>query len=73
LFNVNSANFAAISWREQVNFQKDDNEIHFALDQHAELDFHSACSLIQQFVGRHVASLGHIIPISSQPVVALSP
>jgi hypothetical protein len=29
----------AISWREQVNFQWDDDEIRFVLDQHAELDF----------------------------------
>ena len=26
---------SAISWREQVNFQWDDNEVHFVLDQHA--------------------------------------
>jgi len=25
----------AISWREQVNFQGDDDEIHFVQDQHA--------------------------------------
>ena len=27
--------FSAISWREQVNFQWNDNEVRFALDQHA--------------------------------------
>jgi hypothetical protein len=27
------------SWRERVNFQSDDDEIRFVLDQHAELDF----------------------------------
>ena len=42
------------------------------LDQHAELDFYSASSLKQQSVGRHVAPLGHIILIPSQPVFALS-
>jgi hypothetical protein len=26
---------AAISWREQLNFQWDDDEVHFVLDQHA--------------------------------------
>jgi hypothetical protein len=36
------SNFSAISWREQVNFQGDDNDIYFVLDQHAWLDFHSA-------------------------------
>ena len=54
-------NFSAISWREQVNFQWDDDEVHFVLDQHAELDFYSASSLKQQSEGRHVAALGHII------------
>jgi hypothetical protein len=58
--------FEAISWREQVNFQWDDDEVHFVLDQHSELDFYSASSLKQQSADRHVASLGHIILISSQ-------
>ena len=72
-FNVNSAFFPAISERELVNFQwDDDDEVRFVLDQHAELDFYSASSLTQQFAGRHVASLGHIILIPSQPVFALS-
>jgi hypothetical protein len=31
--------FSAISWREQVNFQWDDNEVRFVLAQHAELEF----------------------------------
>jgi hypothetical protein len=43
------------------------------LDQHAELDFHSASSLKQQSVGRHVTPLGHIILIPNQPVFALTP
>jgi len=29
------SNCSAISWREQVNFQRDDDEVHFVLDQHA--------------------------------------
>ena len=75
-------NFSAISWREQVNFQwedddddddDDDKEVRFVLDQHAELDFYSASSLKQQSAVRHVAPLGHIILIPSQPVFALSP
>ena len=60
--------FSAISWREQVN-----DEIRFDLDQHAELDFYSASSLKQQSADRHVAPLGHIILIPSQPVFAISP
>ena len=42
LFN---AKFAAIIWREQVNFQWDDDEVRFVLDQHTYLDFYSASSL----------------------------
>jgi hypothetical protein len=44
LLNANSA----ISWREQVNFRKDDDDVRFVLDQHAELDFYSAISLKHQ-------------------------
>jgi hypothetical protein len=58
----------AISLREQVNFKWDDEEVCFVLDQHTELDFYSAISLKQQSVGRHVAPLGHIFLIPSQPV-----
>ena len=61
------SNFSAISWREQVNFQRDDDEVRSVLDQHAEMDFYSASSLKQQYVGRHVAPLAHIIMIPSQP------
>ena len=72
-FNANLAFFfSAISWWEQVNFQWDDDEVRFVLDQHAELDLHSASSLKQQSGGRHVTSLGHIL-ITSQPIFALSP
>ena len=66
------SNFPVIPCREQVNFQWDDDEVHFVLDQHAELDFYSASSLKQQSAGRHVAPLWHIILIPSQPVFALS-
>jgi hypothetical protein len=44
----------------QVNFQWDDDEVRFVLDQHAELDLYSASSLKQQSTDRHVAPLGHI-------------
>jgi hypothetical protein len=42
-----------------------DDEIHFVLDQQAELDLYSARSLKQQSMGRHVATLGDIILIPS--------
>jgi hypothetical protein len=58
-------------WQEQVNFQWDDDEVRFVLDRHAELDFYSASSLKQQPADIHVAPLGHIILIPSQPVFAL--
>ena len=64
------SNFLAISWREQVNFWGDDNDVCFVLDQHG---FYSAKSLRQQSADRHVAPLGHIIVIPGQPVFALSP
>ena len=51
------SNFSAISWREQVNFQWDNDEVRFVLDQYGLLDFHSASSLKQQSAGRHVAPL----------------
>jgi hypothetical protein len=51
------SNFSAISWREQVNFQWDNDEVRFVLDQYGLLDFHSASSLKQQSAGRHVDPL----------------
>jgi hypothetical protein len=36
------------------------------------MDFYSASSMKQQSVDRHIAPLGHIIPIPSQSVFALS-
>ena len=69
LFNANSA----ISWREQVSFQWEDNEVRFELEQHAYLDFYTASSLKQQSADRLVAPLGHIILIPNQLVFALSP
>jgi len=37
------------------------------------LDFYNASSLKQQSLGRHVGPFGHIMPIPSQPVFALTP
>jgi hypothetical protein len=41
-------------WREQINFQGDDDEVRFVPDQHAELDFYSASSLKQQSAGNDI-------------------
>jgi len=51
-------------------FSSDDDEVRFVLDQHAEVDLYTVSSLRQQSDGRHVAPLGHIILIPSQPVCA---
>ena len=59
--------------REQVNYQWDDDDVRFVLDQNAELDFYSASSLKQQSAGKNVTPFGHIILIPSPPILALSP
>jgi len=69
LFNAILATFSALSWREQVNFRWDDDEVRFVIDQKAELDYYSANSLEQQSADRHVAPLWHIILIPSQLVI----
>jgi hypothetical protein len=38
------SNFSAISWRGQVNFQSDNDEVRFVLEQHPELHIDSASS-----------------------------
>jgi hypothetical protein len=48
------------------NFDNDNN-VHLVLDQNNYLDLYSASSLLD----RHVAPLGHIILIPSQPVFSL--
>jgi hypothetical protein len=53
--------------------QAGDDDVSIELDQHAELEFHSANSLKQQSAGRHVLTLGHIILIKSQTVCPLAP
>jgi hypothetical protein len=40
--------FSTISWREQVNFQWDDDEVRFVLVQHALLIFYSTSSVPSQ-------------------------
>ena len=47
LFNANSAIFQLYHGENKLIF----NEVHFVLDQHAELDFYSASSLKQQPAG----------------------
>jgi hypothetical protein len=42
IYLTQTQQFSAISWREHVNFQLDDDEVRFILDQHAELNLYSA-------------------------------
>jgi hypothetical protein len=39
----------------------DDDDVHFVLDQHAELDLYSASSLKLQSAGRRVTPLGNTL------------
>ena len=63
--------FSSIS-RRVIFWWDDDDDVHFVLVQHAQLDFHSASSLKQQFTDRYIASPGTIILIPSQPDFALT-
>ena len=51
----------------------DEDDVRIVLDQHALLDFDSSSSLKQQSAGRQVATLVHIILITSKPIFALIP
>ena len=42
------------------------------LEQHVKLDFYNGSSLKQQFVGRHVSQLRHILLIPIQPLILLN-
>ena len=57
-----------------VNYiQWDNDDAMFVLNQQAYLNLYSVNSLKQQSSDRHVAPLGHIIMIPSQPVLNLTP
>ena len=64
-----NANSQAISWRKQVNFQKDDDDD----DEVCLVLYLYASCLKQQSTDRHIALPGHIIFIPSQPIFALFP
>jgi len=70
LFN---ATFGSYVMTTTSYIPRDDNDIGFVLDQHAQLDCYSGSPLKQPSACKHVAPLGHIILIPSQPVFALSP
>jgi hypothetical protein len=75
LFSANSAIWQLYHGENKLhfcNFQRNDDEARFVLDQHALLGFYCASLLQQQSEDRHVAPLGHIILIPSQPVLLLN-
>jgi hypothetical protein len=49
-----NANSSAICELYHYNFQWDEDEVRFVLDQYANLDLYSVGLLKQQFVDRHV-------------------
>jgi len=57
LFNANSAIFQLYHGENKLIFQWDDDETHFVLNQHAELDFYCVISLKQQSADRHSDTL----------------
>ena len=63
---------SAISWQEEVTLWRDDDDVCFILDLHAQLANNSASSLKPQSTDRLVAPLWHIILIPSQPVFAFT-
>jgi hypothetical protein len=63
LFYTNSAIFQLYHGENKLIFNEMMMNLHFVLDQHAEVGFYSASSLKLQSVDRHVAPLGHIILI----------
>ena len=60
------SNFSTISWREQVTFQWDDDEVRFVLDQHAQLDFRKLAYWNNSPQIDISPPLGHIILILKQ-------
>jgi len=62
-----------MSWWEQVNIQWNDDDVHLVQDQHSYMQLDHDSSLKQQFAGRHVAPLSHIILITSRQVFAFTP
>jgi hypothetical protein len=69
LFNATKAIFQLYYDENKLHFDDD----LFLLVQQAELDFYSVSLVKQQYTGRHVAPLRHIVLIPSQPVIAHTP
>jgi hypothetical protein len=65
LFNADAANFQLYYGENKLIFNKNNDEVRFVLDLHAEFDFYSDSPLKQRSTGRHVAPLGYIIRIQA--------
>ena len=72
LFSANSAICQLYHGENKLIFNEVMDGSALYQKKHAELAFYSASSLKQLSADRHVATLGHIILIPSQPVFALS-
>jgi hypothetical protein len=46
------------------------NDVHFVLDQHAELDIYSVSSLKQQSAGRHITPL-HAVSLCDASMICI--
>jgi hypothetical protein len=64
------SNISAISWREQVNFQWDYDEVRFVLDQRSLFDFYRVNSLKQQSADNIYRPTGTHYP-DSEPTTLL--
>jgi hypothetical protein len=62
---------SAITWQEQDQFQGDDDEVRFVLDQHTLFDFFSATSLEQHYADRHVSPFLNIDILESKIMLGL--
>ena len=73
LFNANAAiHQLQLLWREQVNEMMLRSAWNYT-NTLSVIFFYSAISLKQHSADKHVAPIGHIILIPSQPAFALSP
>jgi hypothetical protein len=68
-------NFSTIHGENKVQFwiRNNDDDVHFVLDQHTELDFYSANSLKQQFTDRHITFNSDTFPTLKASLLTNTP
>jgi hypothetical protein len=57
-------------WPYHPVYIANDNDVHFVLDQHAELDIYSVSSLKQQSAGRHITPL-HAVSLCDASMICI--